>query len=76
MHHSVKASGDASVAKSDVCRSDTYFDPGKVHILRRKASFSLVIIMSSPAFVSISASEKKDYPVQIFPRRPARWVKW
>ena len=56
MHHSTKANGDTSETMSDVCRSDTYIVLN-VCKLRKEASFSHAVIISSFSSVGISGNE-------------------
>ena len=58
MHHGVKAGGDSSKAKRDICRSDTYLVISDLCRLCRETSFILVI--TGPSFSSVWVAETEE----------------
>ena len=60
MHSGVKAGGDSSEAKSDICRSDTYHAISNLCHLCREMSYILVITSSSFSSTCVAEPEEED----------------
>ena len=58
MHHGVKAGGDSSQAKSDICRSDIYLVISDLWKLCREMGF--VLVRTSSSFSPVCIAEPKE----------------
>ena len=75
MHGGVKAGGDSSEAKSDICRSDTYHAISNLCHLCREMSYILVITNSSFSSACVAEPEEEaiccsSSPVPVVPSFP------